>query len=403
MLGRRVSFVLPSSATSSNLQSQIKSNRHSAVVTVGGSSRSPRQHFVAIGFGKMKRRRLGAVAALTAGGFGHAHPPACLAFTLPGSPTPPSVGIRHRAAAIHSVSLDPSPFKSCKKRTHENNRSPNTKIPDTATTGATALSAFWARGTDTPPADERRRDGNSFLRRILPRDSTSSNSESVSFSRSADGPEGENRKRTTGRPRRSSSSQSSPAKASPTARYYYVSPATLHERCPQWTPGAGPIDLAEECPLDDIDNDSSSALFVGASVPDELSERLHLQERGPPVARATSSAATPNVPAGLAVDGPSTGGGEEAAAAVPPRSEEPRAQQKEKAASRLVEETLDGFIHRHALHTVSPSQVTVVSSVQLKGYLFIIITSICVGSIVHSPSHHFTLCTPTSKPFNFYI
>ena len=342
----------------------------------------------------MKRRRLGAVAALTAGGFGHAHPPACLAFTLPGSPTPPSVGIPQHGAAIHPVSLDPSPFKSC-KRTHENNRSPNTKIPGTSGTSATTLSAFWARGTDTPPADERRRDGNSFLRRILPRDSTSSNSESVSFSRSADGPEGENRKRTTGRPRRSSSSQSSSAKASPTARYYYVSPATLHERCPQWTPGAGPIDLAEECPLDDIDNDSSSALFVGASVPDELSERLQLQARAPHVARA--SAATPNVPVGLAVDEPGTGEDEEAAAAVPPpRSEEPRAQQKEKAASRLVEEALDGFIHRHALHTVSPSQVTVVSSVQLKGYLFIIITSICVGSIVHSPSHHFTLCTPTS-------
>ena len=345
----------------------------------------------------MKRRRLGAVAALTAGGFGHAHPPACLAFTLPGSPTPPAVGIHRRGASIHPVSLDP-PFKWCKRQTHENNRSP--KIPATSGTSATTLWAFWARGTDTPPADERRRDGNSFLRRILPRDSNSANSESVSFSRSADGLEGENRKRTTGRPpppgQSSASSVSSSARASPTARYYYVSPATLHERCPQWTPGAGPIDLAEECPLEeDVDSDSSSALFVGAYVPDELSERLHLQiqERAPHVARA--STVTQNVPAGLAVDGPSTGGGEEAAAAALPPSAEPRAQQKEqqkeKAASRLVEEALDGFIHRHALHTVSPSQVT--SSLLSSKDMPFILLFICVGSI-HSPFSPFHLCLP---------
>lgn len=284
----------------------------------------------------MKRRRFGAVAALTTAASGlHAHHPSCLAFGFPAS-SKSSISICRRAS-VHPVSFaagdGPRTFKQpCEnKRTRPEagessiRQSKRTTAKANSRITSTSLSAFFARGTDAPPADESKRDRNSFLRKILPlptNNSSNSDARGVSFSSTARTAAADGRRASAATTARARTAHARTAhartKPSPTARYYYVSPASLHEQCPSWTPGSGPID-AEECPLDD-------SLFVGAY---EISEHLE---------RAEGSDAAISV-------GMNNAASQE--------NEEGLKQQQQKAASRLVEEALHGFIHRHALHTVS--------------------------------------------------
>ena len=271
----------------------------------------------------MKRRRFAAVAALTtaAGGL-HVHHHSCMAFSYPTS-SEPAISIRRRASG-HPVSFSagdgsrtlklPPESEAAGESIRQSAKRPITKIRPNPCRSTTSLSAFWARGTDSLPADESRRDGgssnNSFLKKILPpRHSNSDPSVSFSTARTAAASSAS-----------SPSTQTTASQPSPTARYYYVSPASLHEHCPSWTPGSGPID-AEECPLDD-------SLFVGAY---EISEHLERAQ------------------------GFNGGAGRNNAAKIKNAKDVQQQQEEEqqKAASRLVEEALHGFIHRHALHTVS--------------------------------------------------
>ena len=116
------------------------------------------------------------------------------------------------------------------------------------------------------------------------------------------------RKRRTGRP---PSNRTRTRSSSSSARYYY-SAATLSEQCPSWTPGVE----ADECPIDESPWGSYEQTAAEA-----LGESLRLSD-------------------------------------------------EQTAASKLVEDALDGFIHRHALHTVSSFSL-IVTHVDREAYSFI--------------------------------
>mmetsp|Transcript_30048 Transcript_30048/g.65059 ORF Transcript_30048/g.65059 Transcript_30048/m.65059 type:complete len:509 (-) Transcript_30048:75-1601(-) len=179
---------------------------------------------------------------------------------------------------------------------------------------STHLHAFWARGTDAGPADETKRSGNSLLRKILPRGDGSpetDSSSSTSVSR---------RKRTTGRSSSSVGSGSNRTRTKSSSARYYYSAAALNEQCPSWAPGAD----VDECPIDEGVWGSYDDV-AAAAVSADLMDNANISE-----------------------------------------------QQRQKAASRLVEDALDGFVHRHALHTMNlkiTSDATSRSAVLLRGEL----------------------------------
>lgn len=188
---------------------------------------------------------------------------------------------------------------------------------------STHLHAFWARGTDAGTADETKRSGNSLLRKILPRGDgspdTSSMSGGASPARSSSASVSK-RKRTTGRSSSSVGSGSNRTRTKSSSARYYYSAATLNEQCPSWAPGAE----VDECPIDEGVWGSYDDV-AAAAVSADLIENADRTE-----------------------------------------------QQRQKAASRLVEDALDGFVHRHALHTMNlkiASDATSRSAVLLRGEL----------------------------------
>lgn len=205
---------------------------------------------------------------------------------------------------------------------------------------STQLRAFWARGTDAGTTDENKRSGNSFLRKILPRGNGSTDTggggsgpvlesepgSATARPSSSSAVLSSKRKRTTGRsPVGGGSSGSNRTRTKSSSARYFYSAATLSEQCPTWVPGSD----ADECPIEE---------GVWGSYDDVAAAAL------------------------------STTLNEHADADAADRQQ----QGQQKAASRLVEDALDGFIHRHALHTMNlkiTSDATSRSAVLLKGEL----------------------------------